>query len=86
MSESTRDGWSDAQKYLAVILASLALLGMVAGSVYAWTDMQFRLNDACNRIGMLETRQEKALTDSLRIERKVDRLLIEQGVNPDDIR
>ena len=82
----SENGWSDAQRYLGVILATMALLGIITGAVWAWADVRYPLDDACRRVDRLEERQEAAAADSRRIERKVDRLLVEQGINPDDIR
>lgn len=80
------NGWSNAQRYLAVILATAALLGLISGAVYGWADFSHCLADHSKRITAVEARQEAAQADALRVERKVDRLLIEQGINPDDIR
>lgn len=86
MSDDNSSGWNNIQRYLGVILATLALLGIVAGSVHQWSWINYQMDDACVRIERLEARQETQASDSLRVERKVDRLLIEQGINPDSIR
>jgi hypothetical protein len=79
------NGWADAQRTLGVILAAIALLGIIAGSVYAWADVRYNVGDACRRVEVLERRQDQARDDALRMERKIDRLLIEQGLDPDSI-
>lgn len=71
-----------------------AARGVKAGSnasqgyvrTYGWADFSHCLADHSKRITAVEARQEAAQADALRVERKVDRLLIEQGINPDDIR
>jgi hypothetical protein len=80
------NGWGDAAKYLGTILAALSLLAIISGSVWAWAAVNYQLDDACKRVDRLEGRADMTDANSARVERKVDRLLIEQGINPDDFR
>ena len=69
-----------------VIAAVVALLGIIAGSVLAYADMRYTVEDACRRVETLERQHEEALAATRRVERKVDRLLLREGLDPDAIR
>ena len=80
-----KNGWTAAQQYLAVILAALTILMMMAGTVYAWSELRSTLQDVSARTVTLETKQEQQERHIIRLERKMDRLLIEMGIDPDDV-
>ncbi len=89
-------GLTTAQKVLGLTLGALSLLAIIAGGVYAWSDLQHQVCDNASDLAACEKAVESVHTETAtridgleasqaRTERKVDRLLILQGIDPEAI-
>ena len=89
-------GLTTAQKVLGLTLGALSLLAIIAGGVYAWSDLQHQVCDNATGVAACEASVEKVHVETgnrierleesqARTERKVDRLLILQGIDPEAI-
>lgn len=90
-------GLTTAQKVLGLTLGALTLLAIIAGGVYAWSDLQHQVLDNASDLAACKASVEKVHVETgnrierleesqARTERKVDRLLILQGIDPEVIR
>ena len=85
-ASSTTNGVASAQRVITLILGVVAILGIVAGSIYAWSDVTHEVARHSERLNCVEATAKEQDETLQAIERKLDRLLILQGADPDEFR
>jgi len=53
------NGLTRAQKYMGLVVATLAVIGALSGVIYAWSDVSHRAGDNSRRIDRIERLLEK---------------------------
>jgi uncharacterized membrane protein YdbT with pleckstrin-like domain len=74
MINDTSNGAKRLSVYLGIAVSGLVILGFLAGTIYAWSDVQYRCTDNTRRIDRIE----RVMSDQ---DAKLDRILnaVEKG-------
>lgn len=93
MANLNNGDWKIVIKYVSGAIAFLTLLGIITGGVMVYANMTYEISTARQDVKDLEQtarardKWEKDMQKNyFRLERKIDRLLIEQGIKPESIR